>query len=314
MPFKNVSSPRVVHDLGAEVRGSAVLTTANLVAMISTDPVRLLLQPTSGASGKVVNVSLDGADEVALITKDVAVVKSGDDVWALVDLAHSARMDQVARDVRHLRFRPTGENALAVCWDGTATQLVLARHEVDGRRFALRGTVRAADVMATECAVVVDGAEGGELRFHPGATPEPGSSLRVMLPGDAAKHDRLRAGRDLSAVYKPGSSKVTIAQRSGQKLTAKSIDVGRNVGDVQVAETSLFVAFTDGRLALFDGDVLTRAGEGGRVEPTHELALGVRGEPRTISITGKGTPTLWVGTSVGEVVSATAMRKQAAVG
>ena len=182
MPFKNITAPRRVADLGAEVKSSAFLATPGLYAALTNDPVRLAVQPVSGGNTRVTNVSIDAAEEVAFITRDVVVVRAGDDsVWALIDITHTPKMEQVARDVRALCMRPTGESALALGWDGSATALTLAQHEVAARPFPLRGTLRAADVLVSETVVVVDaGGEGGELRIHPGATPEPGT------PGDGS--------------------------------------------------------------------------------------------------------------------------------
>lgn len=311
MPFKNITSPRRVLDISAEVRGAAVLSNPSIVAMITTSPVRLGYQPTSGSGGKNINVSLPQADEAAFITKDVAVVRSGDDVWALVDLAHTPKVEQVARDIRQLCMRPTGETALALGWDGTATALTLAQHEVSPRQFALRGTVRACDLGPTDTTVVVDGADGGELRIHPGATPEPGATHRASLPREAAKLDRLRGGRDLSAVWRRGGSQVCIVTRNGAKLTAKMIDLGSAPMDLAVVETSLFATFADGRVQLYDGDSLARAE--GTPDVTSTLNLGARGEPRAMVVAGKGTPTLWIGTATGEMFQLTAMRKVAAI-
>ncbi len=310
MPFKNITAPRRVADLGAEVKSSAFLATPGLYAALTNDPVRLAVQPVSGGNTRVTNVSIDAAEEVAFITRDVVVVRAGDDsVWALIDITHTPKMEQVARDVRALCMRPTGESALALGWDGSATALTLAQHEVAARPFPLRGTLRAADVLVSETVVVVDaGGEGGELRIHPGATPEPGASARAALPREAAKLDRVRGGKDLSAVYRKGSSAVCAVTRGAGKLTAKMIDLGAPVTDVGVFETSLFATFSDGRVALFDADAIARA-DGSAAEPTATVAIGGRGEPRTVLIAGRGSPAVFVGTSAGEVIQAQAMRK-----
>ena len=59
MPFKSITAPRRVTDLGAEVRSAAVLASPSLVAFLTTDPVRLSVHPTTGTA-KVTNVALDG--------------------------------------------------------------------------------------------------------------------------------------------------------------------------------------------------------------------------------------------------------------
>jgi hypothetical protein len=311
MPFKNVTPPRKVNDLNAEVRATAYLATPGLVAKLTADPVRLAVHTVAGAAGKVTNISLSGADDVALLSRDVAVVRNGDEVWALIDITHTPKMDQVARDTRALHSRATGEVALALGWDGSATTLTLTRHEVTARQFALRGTVRAADLGDNETYVVVDGAEGGQLRVHPGATPEPGASGRVTLPQAAAKLDRVRGGHRLSAVYGRRKSAVCVVTGGpGNNLTAKMIELEAPALEVAVFDTSLFVVFADGRVALYDGDAIARAGDA-PAEPKSTVAAGGRGEPRTLLLSGKGSPNVWVGTSTGEVLFATAVRKAA---
>src|SRR5690606_23792621 len=142
MPFKSISAPRPLNSVDAELRASAAISSPGLVAMVSADPVRLAIQPTSGTA-KVVNAALGSADEIALLSREVAVVRSGDDVWALVGLSHQPKLEQVARDVRQLAASPTGEAALCLSWDGRATALTLGNNEVDARTFVLRGDVRA---------------------------------------------------------------------------------------------------------------------------------------------------------------------------
>ena len=135
MPYKNLSTPRKVASLGAEIRGAAMLTSPSIVAMVSTDPVRLAIQPSSGTA-KVVNVALPGADDVGFLSKDVALVRSGDDVWALIDITHQPKMEQVGRDARLLSAHPAGERALLLSWDGTATAFAL--EQTRGRSAAVR--------------------------------------------------------------------------------------------------------------------------------------------------------------------------------
>lgn len=275
--------------------------------MISTDPVRLALQPQTGTA-KVVNVSLDGADDVAFLGKDVAVVKSGDDVWALLGVTHQPKMEQVARDARSIAGQPGGESVLVLGWDGGATALTLGKNEVAARPFALRGSVRAIDLAANECWAVVDGGEAGELRIHPGATPEPGAKDRVLLPRAAAKADRIRAGRELGVVYRRGAAEATVVTRTASRIQAKTIAFGAPVLDLAVAETSLFASFADGRVALYDGAAIAAAAEA-PIEPTHATPIGASGEPRVLAVAGKGSVTLWIGTSTGEVLSAAVARK-----
>jgi hypothetical protein len=312
MPFIALSAPRKVHGLDAEIRGATVLASPGLVAMISTDPVRLGVIPASGSGARTTNLSLPTAEDVALLSKDVAVVRSEDAVWALLGLQHGPKLDQVARDARLLAGRPAGETALVLGWDGGATELKLGRNEVDARAFVRSGSARALDIGEAETHAVVDGAgEGGELRVHPGATPEPGASHRVSLPRGAETLDRVRGGAKLTAVYKRGSSAVCAVVRSAGKLAARLLSLDAPAADVAVLESSLFVAFSDGRVALYDGASLEAAG-GAPLVPTASVSLSGRGEPTTLAASGKAPPSLWVGTSAGEVFCLSLVRKPAA--
>lgn len=312
MPFKALSSPKKLNDLHAEVRATAFLANPGLVAKLSSGPVRLAVHPIGSASSKITNVSLDGGEGVALLSRDVALVRSSDDsVWALIDISHTPKMEQVARDVRALCMRPTGETALALGWDGSATELRLSRHEVDARHFAVRGTLRACDLTDTETYAVVDGAGGGQLRVHAGPTPEPGASARVDLPREAADLDRVRGGQRLAAVYKPGVQTICVVTGGPSRLAAKLVQLDARPTDVAVSDTSLFVLFADGRAALYDADAIAAAGDG-PMASKHTTTLGVRGEPRTVQMTGKSSPTLYIGTSAGEVLTVAVVRKQAA--
>lgn len=302
MPFKNLTSPRKVNQVDAEVRGQAFLTNPELIALVTNDPVRLVVHPASGSNGKITNLTLSGGDEVALLSKDVALVRSGDAVWALINIAHQPKMEQVASDIRTLCMRPSGTTALALGWDGSATELTLNKHDVEARTFPLRGDVRACDITATETYVVVDKSDGGELRVHPGGTPEPGANWRTTLPKGAASFDRLRAGQKLSAVYKRGAPEVCVVTANGGRLSAKMIRLESAPTDVAVLESSLFAAFPGGRAALYNAEALAGATDS-PLAPTASIALGGRGEPRTIGVPTKGAPTLWVGTSGGDVLS-----------
>jgi hypothetical protein len=312
MPFKTISSPRKLSSIDAEVRGAAYLQNPGLVAMLSTSPVRLATFALGGAAGKVTNVSLDGADAVGLLSRDVAVVRGTDDsVWALLDITHTPKMDQVGRDVRSLAFRPGGETALALGWDGTASELRLNKHEVEARPFSLRGTHRALDVGETETYAVVDGEAGGQVRVHPGATPEPGASLRVNLPAAAVSLDHVRGGPRLIAVFKPGTRAVCLCTGGPNRLAAKMVELEEAPTAIGVLETSLVATFADGRAALYDSEAIATAGEGGAITAKHIAALGGRGKPEVLLLTSKGGATLWVGTSAGEVLSASVVKKSA---
>lgn len=311
MPFKNFTSPRKMNQLDGEVRASAGHANPDLIAAISHDPVRLSLHPASGGNAKVINLSLDAGDDVALLSKDVAVVRSNDAVWALIDVTHKPKMEQVARDAKSLHHRPAGGSALALGWDGTATEIKLNGHEVEGRQFPLRGDVRAADLTAVDTYVVVDmSGSGGQLRVHPGATPETGATWRADLPKAAASLDRIRAGEKLSAVYKRGSASICVVTASAGRLSAKMVQLSSDASDVAVLDTSLFAAFPDGSVALYDRETLSSAGDA-PLQPTYSANLGARGYPISISTFGRGSATLWVGTSGGDVLCASIIKKTA---
>ncbi|EYF04742.1 hypothetical protein [Chondromyces apiculatus] len=311
MSFHSLNAPRKIHSLDAEIRGAAVLANPGLVAMVSTDPVRLGVCPLGGSAGKTTNISLSSADDVALLSKDAAVVRSEGDVWAVLGIQHSPKIDQVGRDARLLAARPGGETALGLGWDESATEFKLVKNDVEGRQFVLRGSVRAFDVTEAETYAVVDaGGEGGELRVHPGATPEPGASHRATLPREAKGLDRVRGGQQLSAIYKRGGSAVCAVVKSAGKLVAKMITLEAAAVDVAVLEGSLFVAFADGRIAIYS-DAAIEGATGAALAPTNKVQLGGRGEPRVIVATAKGGATLWIGTSAGEIFSAAIARKSA---
>jgi hypothetical protein len=309
MPYKSLSAPRQCLDAAAEIRAAAVLGSPALVAMVTSDPARLALVPAAGGSGKVAATQLGSAEAVALLSKDVAVVKSADDVWALLDITHTPKPEQVARDARSLHARSSGDSALVLGWDGSATLLTVGKNEVAARQLALRGEVRAAYLDSTETMVVVSGHGGGELRFHPGPTPEAGATARCPLPAAAAPLDQLRGGRDLCVLFTAGRREVCVVRRIGPQLSAKMLELEVSPADVAVSESSMFAVFADGRAALYDGATL--AGADGAVEPTAALALGARGEPRAVVVTGRGSPTLWIGSGVGEVISVSVVRKTA---
>jgi hypothetical protein len=308
MPFKTVSSPQRALTLEGEVRASAKLQDPSLIAMLSSNPVKLAIHPTGGGTTIQAGVSLSSADEVALLSRDVAVVRSGDEIWALQNLSHKAVMDQVGRDARSLCMRAAGKTALVVHWDGRATELKMGVNEVVERPFALRGAVRACEIGAAETFVVVDGSDGGELRVHPGSTPEAGATARAPLPREAKEFDRVRGGRDLSAVFKLGKTSVCIVQRAGNAITAKMIELPSAPLEVAVLETSLFASFADGTFVLYDNDALIAASP--TPQPTASISVG---QVRTVTFTGKSVPTAWLGTASGQVMTATVLRRTPAI-
>lgn len=309
MPFKAISAPKKVMSLDAEIRGAAYLAKDGLVAMLSHDPVRLASIPASGSNGKITNISIDSAESVALLSRDVAVVRASDDsVWALLDITHTPKMDQVGRDIAQLAPRPGGDTALAIGWDGTAHELRLNKLEVDARQFALRGTIRACFVGETETYTVVDGAGGGQIRIHPGATPEPAPSLRCELPQGAASLNKISGGPRLCAVYKPGSKQVALATGGPVRLAAKMVELELPATALGVLDTSFVATFEDGRAALYDSDAIAAASDGGSITPKFTIQLGGRGAPTALAIVPRGNG-LWVGTQGGDVLNAVLLRK-----
>ena len=65
------------------------------------------------------------------------------------------------------------------------------------------------------------------LRAHPGGTPEAGATARTALPREAKEFDRLRGGKDLSAVFKRGKAAQLERIRAQAGLSA---DVAEVVG------------------------------------------------------------------------------------
>jgi hypothetical protein len=304
MPFKNLSAPKAIASLKAEVCSAAQLEPKTLIGVLTTDPVSLSLHDAgSGSAGKVTNVSLNSANEIAFINRDVAVVRSGDDLWALLDIQHGAKMDQVGRDIRSLHACPKGETALAIGWDGQAAQLELRQYEVGGRQFTLRGELRTCDLGPSECYVVVNGAGGGQFRVHPGQTPESGAGARVDLPADAQSFDQLRAGKDLSVLYKKRSTRVCVVLRDGKgNLTAKMVALDTAAVGLAVISTSLFAVGADGKVRLFNGDTLNKATGDAPMTPTATAQLTARGEPTMMAATTKANARLWIGTKAGDLI------------
>ncbi len=309
MPFKTLASLKKLTNLNAEVAGLAPLESASVVAAVTTDPVQVSVHPFAGGRGKVTNVSLDDVSAIALINKAVAVVKSGDDLWALLDIQHKPKMEQVGRDIRSLHCCPKGESALAIGWDGNAAALAFQNNEVGGRQFVLRGDLRACSLTLDTTYVVVDGAGGGQLRGHPGNTPESGATTRADLPAPAQGMDVLAGGHELSALSKRGGNSVCVVQREGAAaLTVKQLMVDGPVADVAVITTSLFVLGADGKLRLYDGETVRQASDGAPVTATYELELRATGQPSVMCATTKGGNKLWVGTKGGDVICCSAVK------
>ncbi|MBK9262163.1 MAG: hypothetical protein IPM54_20460 [Polyangiaceae bacterium] len=308
MPYKSLSAPRRVESLDAEVCGAAAFDGAGLVAMVSSSPARCGFVPVASGTNKVINLSLERGDEVVFLSRDVALVRSDSDLWAVIDIHHRAKFERVATNVRALFGRSTGERAFALTWEGQAYEATMSGYEVAARPFALRGDVKLADLGPADTFVVVEVGGGLELRMHPGATPEPGANGRAQLPSEANKFDRFKGGMALSVLYKRGSSEACLVSQIGGRLQAKMIDLGAPIACAATSETSLVVAFEDGRASLFTGDSIKNAGDGS-LTATHSLSLGARGEPTTMLITSKGSAAVWVGTSSGEIIRVSLPRK-----
>jgi hypothetical protein len=306
MPFKNVSSVRQIATLEGEVTGGSFHRGLSTVIVAAQNPVQVALLPLSGVNPKIQSVGLDEATDIALLNRDMAVVKSSDTVWGLLDLAHKPKVEEVGRDCKLISAKPAGGAALGIKWDGTGEEFAPGKNDVSVRSFALRGDTRAADVGETECYVVVDGGEG-EFRIHPGATPEQGSVTKTALPVGCKNLDRVRGGKFLSAVYRKNHANVCLVRRAGNRLDTKMIKLDWAPTDVAVVETSLLVSTSDGRVVLFDSDAIEKATPS-LIEPKHEARLGCQGEPRVLVVANQ---TLFIGTSAGEVYQGAIVRKQA---
>ncbi len=306
MPFKNVSSLRQVATLDGEVTGGSFHKALSVVAIAATNPVQVALLPLSGVNPKVQAISLTEVSDIALLNRDMAVVRSGDTVWGLLDLAHKPKVEEVGRDSKMLCAKPAGGAALSLKWDGSGEELAPGKNDVAVRSFQLRGDTRAADVGETECYAVVEGGEG-EFRIHPGSTPEQGSVAKVALPAGAKNLDRVRGGKFLSAIYRKNNANVCIVRRAGNRLDVKMIRLDWAPTDLAVSETSIFVTTSDGRIVLFDSESIEKATPS-LIEARSEARIGCQGEPRVIVVAGG---TLFIGTSSGEVYQGTTVRKQA---
>jgi hypothetical protein len=164
---------------------------------------------------------------------------------------------------------------------------------------------------ATDTYVVVDKSDGGELRVHPGSTPEPGANWRATLPKEAASFDRLRSAPKLSVVYKRGTPDVCVVTASGGRLVAKMVRLPEKPIDMAVYETSMFAIFSGNRAVLWNSEAIAAGGDGA-LEPTSSISVNVRGELRTMAAIGKGSPQLWLGSSGGDVMTV-AMTRQSSI-
>lgn len=308
MPFKSIAALKKLTNLAAEVKDIAPLDDARIACVLTDDPVKLSVHRYGGSDrGKVTSVSLDNVRSVALIDKRVAVVKSGDDLWALLDIQHRPKVEQVGQHIRSLHAVHSGGSALAIGWDGNGAALKVQKNEVGGRQFVVRGSVRAASINANHTYVVVDGAGGGQLREHPGLTPESGATARGDLPADAGGFNLLAGGAQLSALSKRGASTVCVCRRQGNGYDANIMVVEGGVVDVAVIETSLFVLCADGVLRLYDSNALQGVAAG-MVDATFEKDLRLDGTPTALTATTRGGNRLWIGSQGGDVVCCDAVK------
>ena len=303
MPFKALSSVKKVASLAGEVRHIAELAPDALVGVITTDPVTFAILPVGTGTAKTNKIGLSDAHEVAFLSRMVAVVRSSDDLWGLIDIAHTPKMEQSGHNFRSLCASPNGESALALSWDGRGAVLSVRKNDVIGRDFALRGDVTAACLGANECYVVAD----GQFRAHPGATPEAAASARADLPPEAKGLDKLKATSDLAVVYKKKSDTVCIVRRQGPKANAKMVTFEQHAIDCAVIASSLFMVGEDGKLRLYNGDVLSGA-TGEPMTPTAVIDTRVDGEPTVLGTTTKRGNTIWLGTKRGELIRLEAVK------
>ncbi|MFO0547153.1 MAG: hypothetical protein U0271_02130 [Polyangiaceae bacterium] len=303
MPFKSISQPRRVASMQGEARGASFNRKLGAIAIVSNNPSEVAIVGQSGSPARTFGVSLDETSDIALLSRDMAIVRTTDEVWQLLDIAHKAKIDPLTKDVRSL-VGPQGEASLALKWDNSGEVLTPGRNEVASRSFTLRGDHRCVDVGENECYAVVEGGDG-EFRIHPGGTPEQGSTTRTALPGGTKNLDRLKGGRFLSVVYQRGNPTVCLVRRAGNRLDTKLVTLDIPCTDVAVAETSLIAIARDGRAVLYDSEAIDKATS--RMDPKSETHLGCDGEPRCMVVAGGN---LFVGTHSGEIMMAVIVRKQ----
>src|SRR5688572_19766987 len=99
MLFQSFGAPRKrPSNLGAGVSAGALLLGQGLAVLISDSPCRMLMQPLDGSEGRVFDLALSGVQDLALLSKDVALVLERDHVLsALLDLNENVKVRQVTR-------------------------------------------------------------------------------------------------------------------------------------------------------------------------------------------------------------------------
>lgn len=301
MPFKNISRPKNLVTLEGPVKCSAFLKTPGLIALASSETGQLFVASPSGTSPRVSKLGLSEVEDIALLSRDVAVVRQGMEAWALLGIGHTANTDRVVDDVRQLTWRANGQTALVLGWSGNASELALKGNEVVARSFSLRSDLRSVSVGDGECYALAD-ANNGEFRVHPGATPESGASAKASLDGAGVNLDRLAGGKFFSAAWRPKAHDVIVFTRAGNRIEVKNLRMDQPATAVAVAETSLLVGTGDGRVTLYGKQQITDASNHS-IEPTHSIEVG--GQPNTILVVNNQ---IFIGTSTGDIKTSTLAR------
>ncbi|MDI1446844.1 hypothetical protein [Polyangium sp. 6x1] len=312
MSTSHLESPRKILDLGAGAAACAWLGGPGLVAFLTSRPARVAVTPVAATSGDALDLPRITAQEVALLSKDVALVRDKEGtVWS-VPLADPYRVREVVRDMRTLLARPSGEGTLAISDEGKVLSLALGRGEVGARPVEIPGRVRAGDAGDGVTYLLAEGERGGQLRVYPGTAPERGPSARVALPVEAAEFDQVRGGRVYCVVYKRGGAGLCVVTRDGASAEASLVTLEASIADVAVTDTSVIVAFANGKLALYDAAALAAPSDGPKA-PVSTTATGGKGRPRVLLVTAtKGATSLWIGTAEGEVMRAAVVEVAAA--
>lgn len=309
MPFKSLASLKKIANLDAEVVGIAPLDSERICGVLTNDPVKVAVYPYAAGTKKEKSVGLDDVSGLALINKSVAVVKTGGDLWGVINIQHTPKIEQVGRDIRSLAHFQNGGSALAIGWDGNGASLQIEGHEVGGRQFVLRGDMRAVALDATNTYAVVNGAggAGGQLRVHPGQTPEAAAKSRVDLPSDAKGFNRMGVSESLVVLTKAGADSVCVIRQPGGNVEPAMLAVPGTVVDVAVIETTMFVLCKDGKVRLYNNEGLSKLGTD-LIDATFELDLKVNGDPTVICSTMRGGNKLWIGSKGGDVVRCDAVK------
>ena len=300
----HLESPRKIFDLGNGIAACACLTNPGIVALMTSRPARIAIEPGASTGGDPIELPRIAAQDIALLSKEFALVldKEGT-VWS-VPFSEPTRVREIVRDMRAICARPAGDSAFAISEDNKVFVLLLGRGEVGARPVDVPGRTRALHVSDGGTSLVAEGDEGGQLRFYAGTTLDRAPNSRVTLPQQAADFDQVRGGRVLSVMFKRGGTSLCVVIREETRAEAKMIGLASALTDVAVTDASIVVAMVDGTLALYDVATLVAASEG-FVAPTQSEAVRGTGRPRVVlATTIKGTTSIWVGTSAGEVMRA----------